>query len=353
MPVVVVGGALASKPWTGGSAWVRLSWARGLARLGWEVTFVEEATPEADRAYFDAVTGAWGLRAELVGPDGPSEGLLALAGDCDLLVNITGNLRSPALLERFRRRAYVDLDPGWTQTWGVGGHHVYFTIAENLERGALPDDGIAWRHTRQPVVLDDWPATPSPEPHRFTTVATWRTPYGRLEHGGRTLGMKLDEFRKVIDLPGRAPSGVFELALDIHPAEAPDLEALDANGWRVVDAKAAARDPEAFRAYVTGSGAEFSVAQGVYVATRSGWFSDRSVRYLAAGRPVLVQDTGFGATLPVGEGLLTFDDVDAAAAGAARILEDHPRHAAAARRLAEEHFDSDVVLARFLEDALA
>ena len=112
-----------------------------------------------------------------------------------------------------------------------------------------------------------------------------------------------------------------------------------------------AGDPDAFRAYVQGSGAEFSVAQGIYVETHSGWFSDRTTSYLASGRPVLVQDTGFGRTLPVGEGLLAFRTLDEAIAGAADIGRRYGEHCAAARRIAEKHFDSDRVLTRFCEQA--
>ena len=128
---------------------------------------------------------------------------------------------------------------------------------------------------------------------------------------------------------------------------------LGATGWQLVDPRAVASSPEAFRSYVRGSGAEFSVAQGIYVETGSGWFSDRSVRYLASGKPVLVQDTGFSRELPVGEGLLAFSTLDEAVAGAARIAADYGKHCRAARALAEQWFDSDRVVGALLEDALA
>ncbi|MFO0809912.1 MAG: hypothetical protein U0746_14925, partial [Gemmataceae bacterium] len=142
------------------------------------------------------------------------------------------------------------------------------------------------------------------------------------------------------------------VALDIHPSDAKDREALAANNWRLVDPRAVAGDAEAFRAYVQASPAEFSVAQGVYVGTRCGWFSDRTVRYLASGRPALVQDTGFGRWLLVGEGVITFRTPAEAAAGATRIVADYPKHARAARALAEEYFDSDKVIGQFLQDVL-
>jgi len=367
----IVSGALASKAHKGGEAWVRLSWVLGLRRLGAEVTLVEEVPgdpgPEA-RAYFDAVVSEFSLdgAAALVAADGRVlSGLRELddlAAEADLLVNVSGNLRLERLRRRVRRSAYVDLDPGYTQLWheqgveiGLSGHDTYFTVGLELgsPRCGLPANGIRWRPLPPPVVLDEWPAVPPPGAlgAPFTTVASWRGAYGPVEAGGRRYGVKAHEFRKVAELPTRSRHR-FELALDIDPADSEDLDALKRNGWRVVDPVAAAGAPSAFRRYVQSSAGEFSVAQGIYVETRSGWFSDRTTRYLASGRPALVQDTGFGATLPVGEGLLAFRTLEEAVAAAEKIGEDHERHSRAARALAEEHFDSDRVLTRFLEQAL-
>jgi hypothetical protein len=346
MTTVVVAGALASKAHNGGEAWVRLSYALGLRRLGCEVRLVEEA-PDASQ---DAVGYAREVAASF-------ELDFALAQDAqegaDLLVNISGNVRSRALRHRFRRTAFVDIDPGFTQFWHQEGleripeHDVYFTIGENIGSHdcPIPTGAIEWRPTRPPVVLDEWPVADGGF-DRFTTVAKWRSSFGRIE----PYGLKHHEWRKMLRLPGLTGRS-FEAALDIDPADAADRNVLDAQGWRLVDPAVVAK-PDGFRDYVRGSGAEFSVAQGIYVETKSGWFSDRSVRYLASGRPVLVQDTGFGPTLPVGEGLLAFRTLDEAAEGARAIVDDYDRHARAARTLAEEHFDSDKVLRTFLEDAL-
>lgn len=141
----------------------------------------------------------------------------------------------------------------------------------------------------------------------------------------------------------------FELALSIHPNEVKDLALLDANGWSRVDPRAVAGEPRQYQQYIAGSKAEFMVAKGLYVATLSGWFSDRSICYLASGRPVLAQDTGLKHLYPTGEGLLTFGTVDEAAAGVEGINRDYARHARAARELAEALFDSDIVLGRLLE----
>ncbi|MCI0635860.1 MAG: hypothetical protein L0206_18375 [Actinobacteria bacterium] len=380
MTAVVVSGALANKAGSGGEAWVRLSWIRGLQRLGLDAWFVEElaatqctdtdgtrVTPDESvgAAYFQRVVERFGLadRATLlvdgealVGP--PLDDLLALAPSATL-VNISGHLAHPRLFPRFRRRVLVDIDPGFTQFWHaagnpgarVEGHDLHFTIAENIGTPGctIPTGGVRWYPVRQPVVLDDWPVIERDDLGSFTTIANWRGPFGPIEFDGRTFGVKVHEFRKYLELPRRAPRP-FEIALNIDAADERDRRALCEQGWRLVDPEAVS-EPETFRRYVQGSGAEFSVAQGVYVDTHSGWFSDRSVRYLASGRPVLVQDTGFAASLPVGEGLLAFRTLEEAAIGANAIATDYSSQRLAARAIAARCFDADVVLGRFCDEA--
>jgi hypothetical protein len=367
---VVVAGALANKAGSGGEAWVRLSWIRGFQQLGIDTWFVEElaGAVDGDRvSYFREVMARFGLAERatlLVDGDvavGPSLADLAAVAGSAALVNISGNLRHPRLLSHFRTRAFVDIDPGFTQAWHaagdpaarVDGHELHFTIGEAIGTPScpIPTTGIRWRPTRQPVVLDDWPAAPLArrgEGFRFTTVGTWRGPYGPVTIGGRTYGLKVHEFRKLIELPRRVPSARFELALAFHPDDGADVDALLEHGWTVVAPDTAA-SPDGFRDYVQSSDAELSVAQGVYVGTASGWFSDRTVRYLASGRPAVVQDTGFSRFLPTGEGLLAFHALEDAAAGAARVVADPELHAAAARRIAEEHFAAERVLPQVCE----
>jgi hypothetical protein len=411
MSLIVVCGALANKPGNGGAAWTRLSWALGLRRLRCEVFFVEQiaAATCVDAAgekcdferstnltYFKHVTDRFGLsdRSALIAENGRRSAglgwgeLLDLADEADLLVNISGHLTVDPLKARFKKRVFLDLDPGYTQFWCAAGlaeehlrdHHFYFTIGENIGRPGceIPLAGVPWRPIRQPVVLDEWPvvndqprlltctsalptdaiepsATAShedvpraAEPRRFTTVASWRGPYGRVTHNGVQFGVKAHEFRKFLALPMRSDHE-FEIALDVDPADRQDAESLTGHGWRIVDPRLVAADPFAFRRYIQESSAEFSVAQGIYVDTRSGWFSDRTVRYLASGKPVLVQDTGFGETYPVGCGLVPFRTLAEAVSGAERINRDYARHARAARQIAEGFFDSDKVLQSLLQ----
>ncbi|MGI8825506.1 MAG: glycosyltransferase [Chloroflexota bacterium] len=382
MTSIVVSGSMVTKLHNGGEPWVRLSWLRGLMKLGFDVYFVEQICAEScvdeagnvtdfdscvNRASFDRICDAFGLsgHAALVSGDGTrvhgmslSE-LHDLAGDAALLINITGHLSLACLFQRFRLKIYIDEDPGFTQFWHatgnpaacLAGHDHFYTVGLNLGTPAcsIPTCGIVWRTIRQPVVLDDWPVCGEGAFDRFTTVATWRSPYGSVEYDGKTFGPKAHAFRDFAELPELAPQQ-FEIALDIHPDDRKGLDLLRRHGWRIVDPRVMAPDPPSFRHYIQTSGAEFSVAQAVYVDTNSGWFSDRTVRYLASGKPALVQDTGFSSHLPIGEGLLAFRSLEDAVAGAAQIADGYDCHCIAARVVAEEYFDSDTVLGELIED---
>lgn len=382
MATAIVSGALANKPLNGGEAWVRLSWVLGLQRLGLDVFFAEqlasaacvdesggpaEFDASANRAYFESVVRDFGLegRAGLLCEGGSQSSGLGLdelteiAAHADVLFNISGHLELEELLGGPRTSVHVDLDPGFTQAWHadrsvpfrLAEHDHYVTVGLNVGATAcpIPDCGLEWIATLPPVLLDEWPARPPPPgPLRFTTVATWRSPYGALEIGGRAMGLKHHQFRRLIELPEQVDDVTFELALAIHEGDSADREALADHGWRLVDPQAVAATPQAFRDYLGGSAAEFSVAQGVYSETASGWFSDRTGAYLACGRPAVVQDTGIDNSLPLGEGLLTFTSPEQAVAAVERIAVDRGRREAAAREWALQHLDSDVVLGRLL-----
>jgi hypothetical protein len=184
---------------------------------------------------------------------------------------------------------------------------------------------------------------------RFTSVATWRGVFGPVEYDGETYGLRVHEFRKFIELPRRCGQP-FELALDIHPSETRDLAALKDNGWILADPASVTRTPQDYQVYIQASMAEFGVAKSMYVKTCGGWISDRTVCYLASGKPALVQDTGIRGLYPVGEGMLVFGSLEEALDGAESICRNYDRHAQAARRVAEDCFDSDKVLRRLLKE---
>jgi hypothetical protein len=288
-PLVIVSGAMANKHLNGGEAWVRLNWLLGLRALGCDVCFVEQIRSgacvdeaghpasfqeSANLRYFHDVMHAFGLddRSSLLCDDGREAHGLSLkevvdaAGAAEALINISGHLKVEAVLRAVRRKAYIDLDPGFTQIWhaqglegaGLGGHDLYFTVGENVgtRECAIPTCGLEWKPKRRFLVLDQWPACPkASDRDRLTTVAAWRGDFGRVEHDGRTFGLKVHEFRKLLPLPARAPQ-TFEIALSIHPEDHGDLEALRAHGWRVADPREAAGDPFAFRRYLQQSGGE-------------------------------------------------------------------------------------------------
>jgi hypothetical protein len=318
------------RPRAGGHRSALAQWSGGLRRGGHEVTFVDRATS----------LSAGKLR----------EG----SDDFDLVLNVMGFLPRDEPHSR-TPWVFVDIDPGYPQMWRelgladmLDGHDGYVTIGENVGRDdcLVPSCGLEWITTPPPVVLGDWPVTPAGP--AFSSVATWRSPYGTVSFQGATYGSRVHEFRKFIELP-RLVDAELELALDIDAAELADLRALDAHGWRLVDPRAVAGSPTAYRSYIQRSRAEFCVAQNMYVANRCGWLSDRSVCYLASGKPVLAQDTGFSSNYPVGDGLLAFSTLEEAAMGICEIERNYEHHSAAARLLAEEYFDSDKVLPRLLE----
>jgi hypothetical protein len=380
--LAIVAGAVANKPLNGGESWVRLSWILGLRRLGFDVCFVEVLGASAcfdaagrpaafagsvNETYLASIVDEFGLdgRIALLGAGGErlcgldAHELGDLAAEAEVLFDISGHLGDLAIAARAQRRVYVDLDPGFTQAWHadpalpftLSGYDHYVTVGLNVGTASctIPAAGVEWIPTLPPVLLDEWSSAPTTRsPCRFTTVATWRSPFGQIAIGGNMLGLKHHEFRRMIDLPKRVDGAQFELALDIDSADVADLHALEAHGWSVVSPRQVAASPREFLQYVRGSSAEFSVAQPAYVQTASGWFSDRTATYLAAGRPALVQDTGIGALLPIGEGLLTFSSPREAAEQARMIAADPPAHGEAARRLAERHLDSDRVLGRLL-----
>ncbi|HEY5564567.1 MAG TPA: glycosyltransferase family 1 protein, partial [Rhodothermia bacterium] len=235
-------------------------------------------------------------------------------------------------------------NPDWQNSRGWRAHDYFFTFAERIgqEDCVLPTLGVQWHATRPLVVTDLW--KPEPPGKKWTTVMTWNNFRRTIEHLGVTYGTKELEFPAVETLPSRTEVE-FELAVG---GANPPREHWRELGWAVVSSEAVSRTLDEYRAYIQGSRGEFSVAKNVYVATRSGWFSCRSVCYLAACRPVVVQDTGFSELIPSGHGLFAFSNVDEAQSAIEKVERDYADHQNAARELAREYFDAERVLNQML-----
>lgn len=374
---IVVAGALAQKPRQGGHTWQFLQYLLGFKRLGWEVLFLDQLEPEmcvdetgqpcpleqsVNLRYLVEVMTGFGLHdayALIYNQGRQSIGLsrtevLDRVRNSAFLLNIMGYLSDEVILSQAPRRVFLDTDPGFGQMWcdlGLAdifhGHDDYVTIGENIGQPdcTIPTCGLPWITMRQPVLLEEWPM--QAEGEAFTSIGSWRGPYGPLEYRGRHYGLRVHEFRQFTPLP-RLSGHPFHLALDIDAAEQKDVNLLETEGWVLVDPKVVTRDPQVYRAYIQSSLAELLVAKGMYVQSNSGWFSERSMCYLSSGKPVLAQDTGLQSLYPLGAGLLTFRTLEEARAGVEEIAGDYARHARAARRLAEEYFDSDKVLRELL-----
>lgn len=369
--ICIFAGYLARYP-LGGHVLAQIHLMAGLQRLGYEVIFVEHHgwdnacyNPRTNTMTDDPSYGLSEIRRyfEWIGlrrwcymePSGKCHGLprAELAGLC----RQAAMLFSPASttwIEEFREcreRIFLDMDPGFTQfkmspTSCAGyaspcefNHH--FTIAQRMDM--IPSRGLNWKPTRMPVVLDLVKPQFTPEAKRFTTVMSW-TAYGSTTYEGVTYGQKDVEMTKFIDLPGRVGS-VLEVALGGPNAPA---EKLRVAGWSVTGALEATMTVESYLDYIGRSRGEFSVAKEGYVKTRCGWFSDRTVNYLAKGKPAIVQDTGFSEFIPCGEGLFAFKTADDVAASIEIINRNYEFHCRAARRIAEEYFDSDRVVKELL-----
>ena len=237
---------------------------------------------------------------------------------------------------------------GWADIFS--NHDAFLTVGLNLGQGdcGVPDCGIRWIPTRPPVVLEHWPVAPPPTQMSFTSVVSWRGAFSPIDYLGNTYGLRCHEFRQFATLP-QATGQHFRLALDIHANESRDLELLNATGWTLDNPAVVAYDPVSYRDYIARSGAELMIAKNMYVQAHTGWFSDRSVCYLASGRPVVAQDTGLPAELRSNKGLLLFSTPEETADAIRSVVNDYETHSQAARRLAVEQFDSDLVLRQLLQ----
>ena len=386
--VVVSPNNVANFPEGGGHFWVYMQYVTALLRLGCDVIWLERfrstGDPACDRALGSQLFARlqpFGMaeRAILYVGDDVEPGVERALAGADLLLNFQYDA-SPRLLSRFRRTALVDIDPGLLQHWIQSGeitpapHDLYFTTGETIGApgAAAPDGGLPWKRIRPPVDLESWPLVAPPEDAPFTTVSSWM---GGVDgewvgdgRGGFYDNNKRVAFLKCLELP-RLVSPTFELALCLdespesevraranayadYRGDAADRKRLESHGWRVRHAYEVAGSPERYQRYIQTSRAEFSCVKPSCIHFRNAWISDRTLCYLATGRPAVVEDTGPSAYLPNGEGLLRFSNLEEAADAVRRVDADYARHCRAARALVEAHFDAKTVVAGLLDQAL-
>jgi hypothetical protein len=388
---IIIGGMVGQYP-VGGVAWDYLQYVLGLARLGHDVFYHEDTWcwpyhPTRNKMTDDPRYSTEYLRNffSCYAPDlvdhwhylhlhETSHGMTRRAFDevartSDIFINISGSNFIPDALSHYCLKVFVDTDPGYNQLILVSSsprsanlerwrkeimtYDRHFTYGENIGMSGcrVPTVGFLWQKTRIPIVLDFWESIdiPSSPTGAWSTVMTWNVFLEKLEYAGTEFYGKPVEFEKIIDLPQRLGLP-FRLALG--GTEAPRSRLAKA-GWMVDEGPASTLTPEDYHNYIAGSRGELSIAKDVYVALNTAWFSCRSACYLAAARPVVVQDTGFSRSIPTGSGLHAFTNVDQAAEAVEAIERDYRYEARTARALAHAYFDSQQVLTRLIDDALA
>ena len=383
---IIVTGLIAQYP-LGGMTWHYLQYLLGLRRLGHDVYYLEhsgswpynpleQAVVVRDSSYnigylkrvmaHFGFAERWGYFSEIDSRwfGMPDQQRREVVTSADALINVSGSIARPQQYRAVERLVYIDTDPVFTQiklakrnsgnariadfASRVDAHDVHFSFGERVAE-TMPDTGHRWLPTRQPIVLDEWANALGPR-QTFTTVMNW-TSYSSESWNDDTYGQKDIEFPAFLELPRRAGAADFEIAGAPGVSHPTPRELLAGHGWRFVDPMQVGYDFESYRRYIQTSRGEWSVAKNAYVRGRSGWFSERSACYLAAGRPVILQDTGFSAVLPVGEGILSFQSLDEAVAAVEDVQAAYPRHVAAARAIAESYFESGRVLESLLARA--
>ena len=360
-----------------------LHYLMGLRQLGYDVYYVEDSGrwiyDPAINEFSPDVSGnlsmvvpvlnaygfgdRWAFRGNYPGGQcyGMTESrLLELYREADAFLNVTGAQEIRDEHRAIKRRIYVESDPFASQVKVAAGdagmidmlaaHDTHFSFGENLGASdcQVPIERFHWHPTRQPVVMDIWQTGPPPAEAPYTTITTWHNKGKNIEWRGDTWYWTKDrEFEKILDLPRRRPVPL-ELATTVDAAVQDQLRS---HGWRQSGSVEISRDADLYRQYIQKSRGEFTVARDQYVRPNTGWFSDRTVCYLAAGRPVITQETGFSKFIPSGRGLFGFRSMEEILAALDAIESDYPAHSRAASEIAREYFSADRVVGSLMERA--
>ena len=376
-PCIVIAGYIVCGP-VGGLAWHHLQYVLGFQQLGFDVLFVEDShdyaacyhpktfqfstDPSYGLAFIQAVFEQYGLNKRWAYFDhhkmcwlGKSEAeIKAFAKKADFYINLSG---IDPLREHFAHipvRIYVDTDPVFTQIRHLTdkgamtiakAHTHFFSFGENIGKDVctVPKDGFDWMPTRQPVVMNAWTEMPVGANAKWTTVMQWDS-YKVKEFDGKKFGMKSSSFDAYLHLPKHIDDKI-ELALGSSSAP---REKLAAEGWHITDPLPVSLTPQSYQHYIAGSKGEWSVAKEGYVFSNSGWFSERTLNYMASGKPVVVQDTGFSSFLPTGKGLLPFTNLEECIGAIENANVDYAKHSAAAREIVAGYFEAASVLQALL-----
>ncbi len=361
----------------------RMQYVIGLRKLGHDVYFIEEVDPDwcvdaeglpcdfqhtIRRELFQDVMQHFGLMENACQIYNQGEAtfglsmnsLVELSKDADILLNWSGHLKTDFVLQNANRRVYIDQDPVFTQLWNAEygrdlnfkNHDLFFSVGLNIgsSRTTIPDCGVKWNPLLPPVVLDDWEYEIDTSLHHFTTVASW-SGYGDVSHGGEWYSSKWTEFKRFSDLP-QLSGQKFEVVLKDYRKEDEGIHLLKSSGWTLKNG-GEMKDVSSYLEYIRKSRAEIGIAQNAYVKANSGWFSDRWSHYLASGRPVLAQSTGFEEVLPVGNGIVSFRNMEEALEGIQSINLDYPAQCRAARNFVESNLDYRITLPKMLTTCTA
>lgn len=377
MAQIIVSGYMIRHP-VAGNVWAFFNYVLGLHLLGHKVIYLEESgwhhscynpftfewqdDPQVGISVVQSLMDQCGIQIPIYYVNresgyvtgGKSEDIRHALSTADLLLNIGGVCWLPEF-RLARCRALIDMDPFFTQIGRFGAegfdeYHYYFSYGCNIGKDicTIPTSGVMWHPTVPPVVPEIWEKAQPTNDAPFTTIANWNA-YGTATYLGEEYGQKNEEFLRLLNLPQNVSQ---KLELALAGANHEEVERLREAGWYVRNAAEVGINLGDYKKYINNSRGEFSPAKNAYVKTNSGWFSDRSVCYLAAGLPVIIQETGFSNWLPTGLGVLSFSSEGEAKECLEKVNAEYTKHCQSALEIANRFFNYQVVLSQILNKTL-